>query len=96
MIDRRNFFDQTVKNELRTYDKIWKNANGHSDDYTTGCLLYYPYFKEYHKLITIALNKQQTLAADPKAEQQIILMEIYIDLEIQTCFSLLKKWGKQF
>ena len=96
MIDRRNVFDQPVKNELRTYDRIWKSANGQVDDYTTGCLLYYLYFKEYHKLITKALNKQQKLDADLKAEQQIILMEIYIDLEIQTCFSLLKKWGKQF
>ena len=36
MIDWRNFFDQPVKNDLRT---------GQGNDYTTGCLLDYPYFK---------------------------------------------------
>ena len=41
MIDEINFFDQTVKSNLRTYDNS-KNATGQDDDYTTGCLLYYP------------------------------------------------------
>ena len=44
---------------------------GKGDDYTTGCLLDYPYFKKYYKLIAIDLSKQQTLDADPKAMQQI-------------------------
>ena len=41
------------------------------DDYTTGCLLGYPYFKDNCKLIAIGSNKQQMLDADPKANQQI-------------------------
>ena len=45
------------------------------DDYTTGCLLDYPYFKKYYELITIDLSKQQKLDADPKATQQINLTE---------------------
>ena len=40
-------------------------------DYTTGCLLYYPYFKICGKLIAIDLSKQHKLDADPKAIQQI-------------------------
>ena len=44
---------------------------GKGDDYTTGCLLDYPYFKKHYKLIAIDLSKQQTLDADPKAIQQI-------------------------
>ena len=35
------------------------------------CLLDYPYFEEYYKLIAIDLSKQQKLDADPKAIQQI-------------------------
>ena len=27
------------------------------DDYTTGCLLEYPYFEKYYKLIAIDLSK---------------------------------------
>ena len=45
MIDRQDFFDQSVKTDLRTYDNIQKLATGQGDDYTTGCLLDYPYFK---------------------------------------------------
>ena len=41
------------------------------DDYTTGCLLDYNYFKKYYKMIAIDLSKQQALDADPKAIQQI-------------------------
>ena len=48
-----------------------KIATVQGDDYTTGCLLDYPYFKKYHKLIAIDLSKQQKLNADPKAIQQI-------------------------
>ena len=71
MIDVRNFFDQPIKNDLKTYNKIRKIAMGQGDDYTTGCLLDYPYFKKYYKLIAIDLSKQQKLDADPKAIQQI-------------------------
>ena len=46
MIDGKNFFDQRVKNYLKTFDNIRKIATGQSDDYTTGCLLDYPYFKK--------------------------------------------------
>ena len=69
MTDRRNFFNQPIKNDLKTYDNIRNFATGQGDDYTTGCLLNCPYFKKYHKLIAIDLIKQQKLDADPKATQ---------------------------
>ena len=63
--------DQPVKKDMRTYN-IQKIMLGQGDDYTTGCLLHYPYFKENYKLITIDLSKQQAPDVDPKAIQQII------------------------
>ena len=45
MIDGRNLFNHTVKNDLRTYENIWKIETGQGDDYTIGCLLDYPYFR---------------------------------------------------
>ena len=39
MIDGTTFFDQPVKNDLRTYDNNGNIATGQGDDYTTGCLL---------------------------------------------------------
>ena len=71
MIDGRNFFDQPIKNDLKTYDNIRKIATGQGDNYTTGYLLDYPYLKNYYKLIAIDLSKQQKLHAYPKAIQQI-------------------------
>ena len=42
----KNFFDQPVKNDLKTYDKIRKIAIGQGEYYTTGCLLDYSYLKK--------------------------------------------------
>ena len=70
-IDGKNFFDQPVRNNLETYDKIRKVGSGQRDDYTTGCLLDYPSFKEHYKSIAINLSKQQELDVDSKATQQI-------------------------
>ena len=47
MIDGRNSFDQPTKKDLKTYDNSRKITTGQGDNYTTGCLLYYPYFKKY-------------------------------------------------
>ena len=71
MIDGKNFFDQIVKNNKVTYGNIRKSSTGQGDDYTTGCLLDYIYFKNYCKMIAVDLSKQQVLDADPKAIQQI-------------------------
>ena len=71
MIDGRNFFDQPIDNMAKTYENIRKIATGQGDDYTTGCLLDYSYFKENYKMIAIDLRKQQELDADPRAIQQI-------------------------
>ena len=71
MIDRKNFFDQPVKNNKVMYGNIRKIATAQGDDYTTGCLLHYIYLKNYYKMIAVDLSKQQVLDADPKAIQQI-------------------------
>ena len=71
MIDGQNVFDQSVKNNKVTYENIRKIATGQGNDYTTGCLLYYIYFKNYYKMTAVDLSKQQALDADPKATQQI-------------------------
>ena len=72
MIDGRNVFDQPINNmNILTYENITKIATGKGDDYTTGCFLDYPYFKDYYKMIAVDLNKQQELDADPRKIQQI-------------------------
>ena len=71
MINGENFFDQPIKNNKVTYENIGKISTGQGDDYTTGCLLDYPYFKDSYKMISVDLSKQQALDADPRANQQI-------------------------
>ena len=71
IIDGKNFFDQPVKNNKITYENIRKIATGQGDDYTTGCLLDYAYFRDIYKMIATDLSKQQELDADPREIQQI-------------------------
>ena len=67
MINGENFSDQPIKNNKITYENIGKTATGQGDDYTTGCFLDYPYFKDTYKMIAVDLSKQQALDADPRA-----------------------------
>ena len=71
MIDGKNFFDQPISSELKTYENVRKIATGKGDDYKTGCLLDYSYFKENYKMIAIDLSEQRALDVDPRAIQQI-------------------------
>ena len=90
MIDGKNFFDQPINTDLKTYENIRKIATGQWNDYTTGCLLDYSYFKDNYKTIAIYLSKQQ--AADPRAIQQI---NFTANFEENTrMFLLLKKQKK--
>ena len=65
MIDGKNLFDQPVKNTKLTYEI----TTGQGDEYTTGCLLDYTYFKIFYNMIAVDLSKQKVLNVDPKAIQ---------------------------
>ena len=71
MTDGKNFFDQPINSDIKTYKNIRKIATGQWYDYTHGCLLDYSYFKDHYKRIAKDLNKQQALDADPGVIQQI-------------------------
>ena len=71
MIDGRNVFDQPINSMNKTYENIRKIATGKGDDYTTGCLLDYPYFKDHYKMIAADLSRQNELDTDPRVIQQI-------------------------
>ena len=59
VINGENHFGQPIKNNKVTYKNIRKIATGQGDDYTTGCLLDYPYIKDSYKMIALDLSKQQ-------------------------------------
>ena len=71
LIDDRNFYDQPISDQIKKYDEVRKSATGSGDDYTTGCLIGYQYFKKHCQLISVDLIKQKELDADLRAIQQI-------------------------
>ena len=53
MIDGKKFLNQPINNDFKAYGNMRKIATGQGDDYITGYLLDYPYFKENFKMISI-------------------------------------------
>ena len=71
IIDELAFFDLPIKTEEEAYDKIIDIRR--NNEYTTGYLLDYDYFKKYYKLIAVDLSKQQVLQENEDLIQQILL-----------------------
>ena len=85
LIDGKSFFDLPVKNDKEAYEKIIKMSN--NNDYTTGNLLAFAYFKENYKLIAIDLSKQTKL----KDPQQINFFGKLENDHGATIFFIIKK-----
>ena len=69
IIDKLAFFDLPIRTEEEAYEKIIDISR--NNEYTTGNLLDYDYFKKYYKLITIDLSKQQVSEKNEDLIQQI-------------------------
>ena len=69
IIDKLAFFDLPIKTEEEAYEKIMDISR--NNEYATGNLLDYDYFKKYYKLIAIDLSKQQVLQENEDLLQQI-------------------------
>ena len=107
MIDGKNFFDQPINSDFKTYENIRKIATGRGDDYMTCCLLDYSYCKDHSRMIAIDLSKKQVFDADSRAIQQInftanldragnTLMFFIIEVEKETVFEVLRGIVKVF
>ena len=71
IIDGRNFYDNPIESDIKKYRELKKVMIGKGEDYTTGSLLDFDYFKKHYKLVAVDLSKQKELDADPRATQQI-------------------------
>ena len=60
-IEGRNFYDQPINDWIKQYDEIRKISTGQGDNYTTGCLLDFAYFKNNYRLIAADLSKQKAV-----------------------------------
>ena len=56
LTDGKSFFEIPVKNKEEAYEQIIERSK--NNDYTTGNLLDYEYFKDNYKLIAIDLSKK--------------------------------------
>ena len=65
LIDRKSFFDLPLKNEEEAYEKTMGMSNNNNNDYATGNLLDFAYFKKNYRLTTTDLSKQTKLK-DPQ------------------------------
>ena len=68
LIDGKLFFEIPVKNKEEAHEAIIEMTK--NNDYTTGNLLDYEYFKDYYQLIAIDLSKQIELD-NPDLKQQM-------------------------
>ena len=80
MIDRRNFYDQPINDLIKQYGEVRKVSTGRGDDYTTGCLLDYEYFKDKYRLIAVNLSKQKALNADQEEFKKQYFKELLEEL----------------
>ena len=69
IIDKLAFFDLPIKTKEEAYEKIINISR--NNEYTTGNLLDYDYFKKQYKLIAIDLSTQQVLQENEDLIQQI-------------------------
>ena len=79
------FFDLPVKIEEEAYEKTIEKSN--NNDYTTGNLLDFAYFKENCRLIAIDLSKQTKL----KAPQQINFISKLLNRNGTTVIFIIEK-----
>ena len=91
----KNVYDQPIKNNKITYENIAKISTSQRDDYTTGFLLDYTYFKDNYKMIAVDLSQQQTLDSERKAIRQIHFRK-KLGKETQESISFLRKQKKLF
>ena len=76
LIEERKFYNQPINDLIKQYAEVRKVSTGYGDDYTTGCLLDYAYFKDNYRLIAVDLSKQKAFDADPRAIQQIVFHRV--------------------
>ena len=87
IIDKLAFFDLPIKTEEEAYEKIIDISR--NNEFTTGNLLDYDYFKKYYKLIAIDLSKQHVLQENEDLIQQINFIGKLV--EAANVFIIIKK-----
>ena len=75
IIKGKIFFGQAIDSDIKRYEEIRKLTTGQGEDYIRGCLLDYDFIKNHYRLIAIDFSRKKELDVDPKAIQQIEIVE---------------------
>ena len=67
IIDGRNFYDNPIESDIEKYRELKKVMIGKGEDYTTGSLLDYSYFKDHYKLVAVDLSRQKRIRCRSKS-----------------------------
>ena len=71
-IDGRIFYDQSINDSIKQYDKVREISTGQGDDYTTGSLLEFYLFWKKLQSNCWWFKQKKALDTDSRAIQQII------------------------
>ena len=85
--DKLAFSDLPIKTEEEAYERVIDISR--NNEYTTGNLLDYDYFKKHYKIIAIDLSKQQVLQENEDLIQQINFIGRLI--EVANVFIIIEK-----
>ena len=58
IINWKNFYDQPIDSNIKSYEEIRKLTTGQGEDCTTGYLLDYEYIKNHYRLIAVDLSSK--------------------------------------
>ena len=90
LIDWKSFFDLPIENEEEAHENSIEMSN--NNDYTTGNLLDFGYFKNNYRLIAIDLSKQTKL----KDPQQISFIGKLLRNTGATMFFIIEKSNQNY
>ena len=76
LIDVGSFYDQPINDLIKQYDEGREVSAGQCDNYTTGCLLDYAYFKDNCRLIAVDLSKQKAIDTDLRSIQPTVFQGV--------------------
>ena len=50
LVDGKKFYDQPISDKITKYEELIRLTSGKGEDYKTGCLLDYKYYKDHYSI----------------------------------------------
>ena len=97
LINGVNFHDQPISSDIKKYEESLKMTTGRGENYETGCLLDFNYYKKHYSIIACDLSRQKVLDLNPRIALQLeILFMLNTDSQILTILQKSKETKLEF